>query len=227
MSRPKQTKGTCSFCQQEVTKGTSLKHVGACWNRLAAIEAAEAGPGAPDTLYYLRVQDAYVKAYWLDLEVRASAKLRDLDKYLRAIWLECCGHMSEFSRGGFGSRKAAMTRQIGDVFADGEEWTHIYDFGTSSETLVKAIAAREGKPTTKHPVVLLVRNVAPALTCLECLQPAHWYCEECRVEHELSGTLCEVHAKTHPHDGYGDPIRIVNSPRMGMCGYTGPADPPY
>ena len=27
----------------------------------------------------------------------------------------------------------------------------------------------------------------------------------------------------HPHDQYGEPIPLVNSPRLGMCGYDGPA----
>lgn len=38
--------------------------------------------------------------------------------------------------------------------------------------------------------------------------------------------LCQQHAETHPHDD-GDPLSIVNWPRMGMCGYDGPAEPPY
>jgi len=33
--------------------------------------------------------------------------------------------------------------------------------------------------------------------------------------------------EAHPHEEYGEPIEIVNSPRLGLCGYTGPADPPY
>ena len=41
------------------------------------------------------------------------------------------------------------------------------------------------------------------------------------------GMLCQLHAGTHPHDDYGNPVSIVNSPRMGMCGYDGPAEPPY
>lgn len=46
-------------------------------------------------------------------------------------------------------------------------------------------------------------------------------------EHELSGFLCDHHAQDHPHDNYGDPMPLVNSPRVGMCGYEGPAEPPY
>ena len=87
-----------------------------------------------------------------------------MNKYLRAIWLECCGHLSQFTADGFGSKVAGMTRQVGDVFADGGEWVHLYDYGTTSETLVQAVAVRQDKPTTKHPVALLVRNVAPRAT---------------------------------------------------------------
>lgn len=36
-------------------------------------------------------------AYWLDLELKADAKLKRLDDFLRRIWLECCGYLSEFS----------------------------------------------------------------------------------------------------------------------------------
>jgi hypothetical protein len=44
---------------------------------------------------------------------------------------------------------------------------------------------------------------------------------------ETSGLLCDVHAEIHPHDECAEPVFLVNSPRMGMCGYTGPDEPPY
>ncbi|WP_127011414.1 hypothetical protein ACF3DV_03465 [Chlorogloeopsis fritschii PCC 9212] len=28
-------------------------------------------------------------------------------------------------------------------------------------------------------------------------------------------------------DNYGEPIPLVNSPRLSLCGYDGPAEPPY
>jgi hypothetical protein len=104
---------------------------------------------------------------------------------------------------------------------------HIYDFGTSSETLIKVVGKRTGKPLTKHPIMLMARNEMPVSTCMECEQTARWLCEECISEHDESGFLCDEHAKNHPHDDYGEPIELVNSPRMGMCGYEGPAEPPY
>ncbi|CAN1210013.1 hypothetical protein TUMEXPCC7403_07445 [Tumidithrix helvetica PCC 7403] len=51
-------------------------------------------------------------------------------------------------------------------------------------------------------------------------------CIECQLEEDTSGLLCDRHTKNHPHDNYGEPLPLVNSPRMGMCGYDGSANPP-
>jgi len=48
-------------------------------------------------LYHLQVQDDWGGDFWLHLEMPGKATLEDLDYYLRAIWLECCGHLSQFS----------------------------------------------------------------------------------------------------------------------------------
>jgi hypothetical protein len=45
------------------------------------------------------------------------------------------------------------------VLKIGAELTHIYDFGTSSETLIKVVGMREGKPTNAHPITLMARNI--------------------------------------------------------------------
>ncbi len=227
MSRGKQSRGTCIYCGQEIAKGGMTKHLAACTQRKAAIEKAESGKAASETLYHLRVQDAYANVFWLDLEVRDSTTLQQIDNYLRAIWLECCGHLSQFSVGGWSGNEIGKRRRVSDVFKPGVELTHIYDFGTSSETLIKFVETREGKPTTSHPIALMARNVMPEATCIECGKPASWLCIECLYEEDTAGTLCDEHAKTHPHDNYGAPMPLVNSPRVGMCGYEGPAEPPY
>ena len=183
--------------------------------------------GANEKLYRLRVQAEGLPPFWMDLEMRGQAKLKDLDKYLRAIWPECCNHNSEFSFGGWQGSKIPMSRRVEDIFDLGTELTHIYDFGTSSETLIKAVDVREGKPVTSHPITLLVRNVMPESECLECEQPAKWLCMECLIEEGEWTVLCDKHAKSHPHKDYGKPVALVNSPRLGMCGYVGPAKPPY
>jgi hypothetical protein len=227
MPRGKQSKGTCGYCGAETAKGGVAKHLSSCLKRQEIIEKAERKKGKKQTLYHLRVQDAWRAEFWLDLEMRGSSTLNDLDSYLRHIWLECCGHMSQFSVGGWRGEEIRKSRRIAEVFQHGSELTHIYDFGTSSETLIKAVGTREGTPTTTRPIALMARNLMPEARCIDCEQPAAWLCMECVIEKDKWGTLCNEHAQTHPHDNYGEPVRLVNSPRLGMCGYEGPAEPPY
>jgi hypothetical protein len=210
-----------------MAKSGVSKHLPVCPQRRGILAKAEQKAIPSESLYHLRVQDAYSSDFWLDLEARGSARLKDLDDYLRAIWLECCGHLSQFSIGGWGGSEIAMKRRLEEVFAPGVTLTHIYDFGTSSETLIKLVAIRQGKPSTSRAMTLMARNLLPQTKCMECEEQAAWLCEECMYEDDAPGTLCDKHAKTHPHDNYGEPVAIVNSPRVGMCGYEGPADPPY
>jgi hypothetical protein len=208
-----------------MTRGGILKHLATCVARLHSIGEADTKPGAIESIFHLQVRDAWGGDYWLNLEMPGSATLKNLDSYLRAIWLECCGHLSRFSVGRWNAEIPMKTR-IDRVFASGTELTHIYDFGTSSETLIKGIDGRTGKALTARPVYLMARNEPPQIECMECGQPAKWLCDQCTIEGEGSGLLCDAHVKAHPHDEYA-PTLIVNSPRMGMCGYDGPAEPPY
>jgi hypothetical protein len=226
MATRKQSRGVCTYCGKEASKAAMTKHLPTCSARQDIINAADKKQGGSELIYHLRVQDAYSKDFWLDLEVRGSKKLEDLDDYLRSIWLECCGHMSQFFLGGPFSRQIGMKRTISEVFAGGAAVTHIYDMGTSSETVLTCVGVRQGKPTTAHPIALLARNLMPEYPCIECDKTATHLCIEC-IYQDTAGTLCAHHAKKHPHTDYGSPMVLVNSPRMGMCGYGGPAEPPY
>ncbi|MGC9399806.1 MAG: hypothetical protein ACP5HM_11795 [Anaerolineae bacterium] len=231
MARKKQTRGKCAFCGREMTRGGMSLHLRACPERKAAMKTASQESGKEQTLYTLQVRDASSGNYWLYLEMKGSARLADLDRYLRAIWLECCGHLSQFSISGRLGEKIPMSRRINRVFGSGDsnvELTHIYDFGTSSYTLVRALDTRQGKPLTLHPIYLMARNNPPEILCIECGEPASWLCVQCLYETETSGAFCEEHIQEHRmHDDYGPPMEIVNSPRLGMCAYSGPAEPPY
>jgi hypothetical protein len=154
-----------------------------------------------------------------------SASLDDLDRYLRTIWLECCGHLSRFSIGGWSGSEIPMGRQIQRVFSAGIELTHIYDFGTESQTLIQAVNVRTGKPLSGHPIYLMARNNPPEAPCQICGQPATWLCIDCWEESDEPAFLCDGHAEDHEHEE--GLMAFVNSPRVGMCGYDGPAEPPY
>lgn len=227
MTTATRTLGACAYCGREMTRTGMARHLGACDRRQEVIAAADQQPGQVIPLIHLQVRDAWRGDYWMDLEMNGSATLAKLDDYLRAIWLECCGHLSQFSVGGWRGQEIGMGRKAAEVFEPGVELTHIYDFGTESVSLIRAVDVRRGKPTTRHPLALMARNAAPGFTCQECGKPATHLCQECQYDEGQPGLLCEEHAEGHPHEDYGEPFPLVNSPRMGLCGYEGPAEPPY
>jgi hypothetical protein len=135
--------------------------------------------------------------------------------------------MSEFTIGGRSlSRQIGKQRKLVEVFQYGDTLNHIYDMGTSSETIIKLVTARQGKPLTSKPIVLMVRNQMPDDKCIECGESATDLCIQCTIEDETWGTLCKTHAESHHHTDY-ELMPLVNSPRLGMCGYDGPAEAPY
>lgn len=227
MPRSPESRGNCLFCGETIVKRSVMKHLAKCPKRLESIQAADANARPQEMIWHLRIQGANAKEYWLDLEMAGSASLDKLDKYLRAIWLECCGHLSQFTIGGWGGTEIGEARKANSVFEAGLVLRHLYDFGTTSETDIQVVGFRSGHPLTKHPIYLMARNNPPEALCQECGRPAGWLCIECLYEDEKTGFLCDEHVEDHPHEEYGEPMRLVNSPRTGMCGYDGPATPPY
>jgi hypothetical protein len=203
------------------------QHLAACPVRQKAMEEADPKLFKAETLYHLGVRDARRGDFWLYLEMPGSVLLVDLDHYLRQIWLECCGHLSMFSIGGWGGDEIPKNRRVSQVFTPGLEVTHIYDFGTDSLTLIKLVGTREGKPLTDLPVFLMARNNRPDWKCMVCDEPATWLRAGGYRDGEDDLFLCDEHVRDK-EDEYEDYLYpLVNSPRVGLCGYFGPAEPPY
>jgi hypothetical protein len=174
------------------------------------------------------------KAYWLFLAVAHDAKLSDVDALLRATWLECCEHLSEFAIGAtryssqpepppiFSSRprSQSMHIEVGKVrLATGTAFEHRYDFGSTTVSDLSLVGPLPVAVPTKS-VVVLAYNEAPGFACAACEAPAVSVCLECDGPGG-EGFLCQACAESHDCDEY-QRRPIVNSPRMGICGYDGP-----
>lgn len=224
MARKRQTQGHCTYCGRKMTRTGMLRHLQTCPRRKAEIVASQRKRGQDQTLLHLLVQDGWEGDFWLHLEAAGSARLRDLDEYLRAIWLECCGHMSSFFVGEPWGEEHSFRAVVEKVFSPGDRLTHIYDFGTSTLTRLKVIEHRLGKPIGHHSIALMARNEMPEMACANCENTASWVCAE---QEDGGDVLCVDHARQGEHDEDGCLLPIVNSPRAGVCGYVGPAEPPY
>jgi len=235
MSPRRATRGSCEFCGKDYTRWGMTRHLQTCAARGSAIESDAAGPGQRQEIFHLLIEDVWTSDYWLHLEIAGQATLDQLDQYLRVIWLECCGHLSHFFINGIYYEREieiewaigeteSMSTQVADVFEEETGVEYEYDFGTTTELLISVLAVRPGNWTGK-PIRMLGRNKTPTMKCMVCRKEADWICAGCLWE-DRNCFLCGQHVNEHSHED-AMVLPAVNSPRIGMCAYEGPADPPY
>lgn len=177
---------------------------------------------------HLRFADASSPLRWLHLAVAPTATLRDVDQFLRATWLECCGHLSAFTSShvrydelpdldGWGPPSGSMDARMNSVLSEGVKFTHEYDFGSTTRLAGQMIGLVRGG---RNKVEVLARNDAIRWTC-NCERPAMALCMHC------GALVCDACMLENPECSACDSIweecalPVVNSPRMGVCGYDG------
>jgi hypothetical protein len=223
------TQGQCRLCGRSFAKAGMARHIRACRGKMA-------GSGDADGLL-VALEDRYLASYWLVMEAAPTATWGDLDGFLRHIWVECCGHLSCFELGGTtftdGAEEAydwaddphSMAEPIMDTVTVGSRFSYEYDFGTTTELTGRILATAPGGPA-RHPIEVLARNELPLHRCADCGHSATavcglcyhgvddpcWYCDTCRRRHRCSDPSVDYF------------LPVVNSPRVGLCGYDGPAD---
>jgi hypothetical protein len=234
MARQKKTtKGKCHLCNEVFDKAVMTRHLTKC--RKDHEGQAKASPGKrthAGTVFHLIVEGRYLPEYWMRLEVSTQATLEQLDQFLRDTWLECCGHLSAFTIAGEDYTSSSMDVfddeddepddndmdvKLDDVLSPGMKFEHQYDFGTTTYLTLKVVSQLDSdRARTK--IQILARNEPPAIACVACGQPATQVCTQCLYEGK--GWLCEKCVPTHRCDEELL-LPVVNSPRVGQCGYTG------
>jgi hypothetical protein len=176
-------------------------------------------------------------AYWLDVEAKADAKLEALDAFLRRVWLECCGHLSVFRIGGVdyfsrgyefgfgrefggGTAERSMNVKLREALALPDEgFEYEYDFGSTTMLDLRVTGERSGSPG-RSAVRALARNAPPKIRCAVCSEPANLVCPYC-LQESADAFVCTKHRRQHRCGEEEAFLPVVNSPRMGVCGYTG------
>ena len=224
------SKGRCTFCHRELSKASMTRHLASCEQRGAL--QAEAGSHQKvhkTKAFHLVVEGYRLPMYWMHLQVAAGTTLATVDRCLRDTWLECCGHLSVFRIGGFNyyvdaemdaywdMRRKNMQVKLEEVLNPGQTCSYEYDFGSTTELLVKVLSQYEVDMKGKA-IEVLARNSLPIIPCDGCGEPATIFCTHCIYEDK--GCLCDACAKQHACSEERL-LPLVNSPRAGVCGYTG------
>ncbi|MDY4968874.1 MAG: hypothetical protein SO101_01240 [Lachnospiraceae bacterium] len=248
----KQTKGFCKYCGKEYAKSGMLRHLTACKKRKEKLEVEKRRK--PCGFFEVVISGKYRKDYWLIIEVDENATLKELDRFIRDIWVECCQHLSSFGINGiqydsvsatnfWGPPSKSMDYKLKFLFKVGETLNYEYDFGSTTELTLKVQAYRIGD-RKKEKITILSRNNPLEILCDQCgknaaqwVDPQGYYdenpfwCEECLkksykdetgydAEEDAAeeDTAYEWEWKAYIPETF---LPVCNSPRMGVCGYTG------
>jgi hypothetical protein len=190
-----QSMGKCNLCGATVGQASMTRHLSACCQPEASGLLPASEKRLPASSFHLAIEG-----------------------------LECCGHLSAFEIGGkrYASgpmdEEMSMRARLSEVLEVGMKFFYKYDYGSTTALVLKVVALREqGLP--KGAIQLLARNEAPQVCCQRCrIQPTTQICTECAWKGE--GWLCEACAVAH-ECGNEMCLPVVNSPRVGVCGYTG------
>ncbi|MFZ4394123.1 MAG: hypothetical protein ACOYOU_00695 [Kiritimatiellia bacterium] len=216
--------GACTLCHASIPKAQATRHVTAC------LKARLLDADRQVTALHLRVQGRYHPEYWMHLEIASAWTLHDLDDFLRRTWLECCDHLSRFTIGGTfyartpfneslsGRHEKSMDAKLYKAIPPGTEFTHEYDYGSTTHLVLRSIGAHKATLGDVG-IRVLARNAPIEVLCVKCrtaatIVEAGWnglnrdrcFCQDC-ADSEIGDE--------------GMRLPIVNSPRVGVCGYCG------
>lgn len=151
------------------------KHLQTCKKRVDLCEKAE----KTEKYFELLLYGAYNKDYWLIIQIKENATLDDLDRFIRDIWVECCGHLSAFEIDGvsyerepdddfgWGEPAKSTNHTLKQVLTTGMIFNYEYDFGSTTEIMVKVLDHYSAQKQNEK-VVILSRNNPSEFACSIC-----------------------------------------------------------
>ena len=146
----------CVYCCEVFSPSLVAKHLRSCTTGLKSSRII----GRYQDTFLLEVRGKRFPEYVLFMEVNGNAgALKDIDKQLRNVWLECCGHLSSFKINNltyeshpdpeYNPREKSMQVKVNRIFKEGMIFEYTYDFGSSTELLIKVVSTNRSHKENK------------------------------------------------------------------------------
>lgn len=221
--------GKCYYCDKEVEKRGIKRHLMSCKSRKERIELLPCEKIKNSNYFMIEISDKYRKSdYWLYIACYKESKLSDIDKFLRGIWVECCGHLSEFVIHGItydciededfklddfyvGSEEQSMNIKLKKVFDVGTKFNYSYDFGDTTQLEGRVLDSFIYYTEDKN-IEIMARHNNPRYECTNCKNDAKYFSYE-------TGPVCSK--CVGEDEEYMNELGDLSSPRCGICGYSG------
>ncbi len=121
-------------------------------------------------------------------------------------------------------RESDMDVELQKALKVGQKFTYEYDFGSTTDLALRVVSERDGfiEDEDSDNIEILARNDAPEMPCVVCGKPAqkvapgYFFGIE---EHAYCSAKCAK--KNNEEFSFSEMLPVVNSPRVGVCAYTG------
>tara|TARA_R110002033_G_scaffold50615_5_gene97728 strand:+ start:4566 stop:5357 length:792 start_codon:yes stop_codon:yes gene_type:complete len=249
MSEKLKSEGTCLFCSMPYKKAGIHRHLQKHLEEKAVVGRpgksfllkVETDKSWGSTPYFLSIWmdgeakmsdlDFFLRSIWLECCGHMSSFTNPREKpqyggawdFFEAQELLEKGKIKEYeTMMELAKGEVPMSRKAKAVFEEKLTLEYQYDFGSTTALEITAMSEYPIKAYQK--IVLLSRNEPLGIMCSSCgKNPATQICTVCCYEEEAQ--FCDNCAKKHAKkcddfDEYAA-MPVVNSPRMGVCGYEG------
>jgi hypothetical protein len=212
---PKKTE--CEYCHKKFGCRIIYDHYGDC---LKTIYKDKSG-----ILFRFFSHGITGEVYFIYAIIGKKCTFTNIDNFLKEIWCECCGHLSEFREfHDAPAKKIGKSTKITN-YEVGDRFMYEYDFGTTTTIFGEILEILDGEENNKK-IELVKQNDQPQFSCVVCKKDAEYFyngscpflCEECK--NKFKKLMKKTDDVESNDEDFTNITELSNSPRVGLCGYV-------
>lgn len=206
-------KAKCYYCNKELTEKTIKRHMKSCSEMKKSIQEQSATDKKQRNQFIISIKPKYAgNEYCIYLSIDGTLGLIYIDKFIRDIWVECCGHLSGFKIRGSFYQDHSMNTKLNNILNIDEKFEYEYDFGSTTHLILEVVDIIQ-VPSSFSQIEIIARNYEINHECEICGAEAkyfnygkdEWECKNC----------------IDKDDDMISEFDYCNSPRDGVCCYEG------